>query len=44
MFIKDKIRLDLSTTDFWCKKVEKCKINRKKTKPTPKSITQRNPI
>jgi len=32
-----------SRIDFWCKKLEKCKINIKKIKPTPKSIIHRNP-
>ena len=30
--------------DFWNKKEVKCKIKIKKTKPTPRSITQRNPV
>ena len=30
--------------DFWNRNEVKCKIKIKKTKPTPKSITQRNPI
>jgi hypothetical protein len=29
---------------FEFKKVEKCKINKRKMRPTPRSITHRNPI
>jgi len=29
---------------FEFKKLEKCKINNRKINPTPKSMTQRNPI
>jgi hypothetical protein len=35
--------LDLSRLGLWYKKVEKCNIKMKKIKPTPKSITHRNP-
>lgn len=41
---KNKYLLDRSKKDFWCKKLEKCKIKIKKTKPTPKSITHKKPI
>ena len=41
---KNKNLLDKSKKDFWCKKLEKCKIKIKKIKPTPKSITHKNPI
>ena len=30
--------------DFWNKNDVKCKINIKKTNPTPRSITHKNPI
>jgi hypothetical protein len=30
--------------DFWFKKELKCKVNIKKIKPTPKSITHKKPI
>ena len=30
--------------DFWYRNVEKCRINIKKIKPTPKSITHKNPM
>ncbi len=41
---KNKYLLDKSKKDFWWRKFEKCNIKIKKTKPTPKSITQRKPI
>jgi hypothetical protein len=34
---------DTLKTDFWFKKVLKCKVNIKKIKPTPKSITHKKP-
>ncbi len=40
---RNKYRLERSKKDFWCKKLEKCKIKIKKIKPTPKSITHKNP-
>lgn len=30
--------------DFWFRKALKCKVNMKKIKPTPKSITHKKPI
>jgi hypothetical protein len=41
---KLKYLFDISVIDFWCKKFEKCKIKIKKIRPTPKSITHKNPI
>ena len=41
---KNKYRLDKSKKDFWCKKLEKCKIKIKKISPTPKSIIHKKPI
>lgn len=41
---KNRYLLDKSKNDFWCKKLEKCKIKIKKIRPTPKSITHKNPI
>jgi hypothetical protein len=37
-------RLENKIKVFEFKKLEKCKINKRKISPTPKSITQRNPI
>jgi hypothetical protein len=36
--------LDLSRLGLWYRKVEKCNIKIKKIKPTPRSITHKNPI
>ena len=42
--IKKKYRNVTLNCDFWYKKNVKCSIKIKKTKPTPKSITHKNPI
>jgi hypothetical protein len=41
---KNKKRLDKSKKDFWCKKLEKCRIKIKNINPTPKSIIHKKPI
>jgi len=41
---RNKNLLLRSKKDFWCKKLEKCKIKIKKINPTPKSITHKKPI
>lgn len=35
---------DEEKLDFWFKKALKCKVNIKKIKPTPRSITHKKPI
>lgn len=38
------LNLELSSSKvFWFKKAEKCKINMKNTKPTPRSISHKKP-
>jgi len=41
---KKKYLEDKLYCDFWYRNAVKCSINIKKTKPTPKSITQRKPV
>jgi hypothetical protein len=42
--IKNRYRSKILINAFWYKKFEKCNINIKKIRPTPKSITHKNPI
>ena len=43
-YVKRKWRAVKLNCDFWNRKEVKCKMKIKKTNPTPKSMTQRNPI